>query len=142
MLAHGVDEREGVADVVGVVLDGLAHALAHGLEAGEVDHAVHRVLVEDDVERLAVVHVGAVEGEPLRRLGPHDLVDAVEHPLARVGQVVHNHDLVALLKQADNGVAADEPAAARDEHAGVLGCLLLAHLFSLIGCDGMRRVFP
>ena len=127
MVAHGVDEREGVPDVVGVVLDGLLHALSHGLVSGEVDDAVHGLLVEDALQGLAVVDVGAVEGESLGGLGPNDLIDAVEHLLARVGEVVDDHDLVALLQQADDGVAADEPAAARDEHAGVGRGLLMRH---------------
>ena len=129
MIAHDIHQRERAADVVGVVLDGLLYALAHGLEAREVDHAVDVERVEDGVEGVAVVDVGAHEGETLGGLVPHDGVDAVQHLLARVGQVVHDDDLVALLQQAYHRVAADEPAAAGDEHAGVLGCLLLAHAF-------------
>ncbi len=127
MLAHDVHEGERVAEVVGVVLDRLGDGLAHGLEAGEVDHAVDLVLVEDALERLAVVHVGAVEGEALGGLGSHDGVDAVEHLLGGVGQVVDDDDLIAVLEQLDARVGADEAGAAGDEDARVLGGDLLAH---------------
>ena len=95
VVAHDVHERERALDVVVVVLDGLLDRLAHGLEAGEVDHAVDGVLVEDAVERIAVEHVVLVEGEAARGLVAHDLAHAVERHDARVGQVVDHHDLVA-----------------------------------------------
>ena len=104
VLAHDVDEGEGVADVVGVVLDGLGHRLAHGLEAGEVDHAVDVVLGEHVLERVAVVDVGNVHGEVGRGLGADDGFDAVFDLGRGVRQVVDDDNLVAALKQLDNGV--------------------------------------
>ena len=127
VVAHDVHERERVAQVVRVVLDGLGDGLAHGLEAGEVNHAVDVVLVKDALEGLAVVDVGTVEGEALGGLVAHDGVDAVEDLLGCVGEVVYDDDLIAVLKQLDARVAADEAGAAGDEHAGVLGVLLFAH---------------
>ena len=85
VVAHHVDEREGVAQVVGVVLDGLAHGLANCLEAGEVDHAVDVVLVKDGVHGLAVIDVGAVEGEVGGSGVAHDGLDAVDDLLGGVG---------------------------------------------------------
>ena len=127
VLAHDVDERERVADVVGVVLDRLGDGLAHGLVAGKVDNATRAVLVEDLGERGAVVDVGLVEGEIGGGGLTHDGLDAVADLGRRVGEVVDNDDLVAALEEFDNRVAADEAGTAGHEYAGVLGRDLLAH---------------
>ena len=127
VLAHDVDERERVADVVGVVLDRLGDGLTHGLEAGEVDDAVDRVGVEDLLERGAIIHVRDDELEVLGRFGANDDLDAVLDLRGGVGEVIDDDDLVVLLEQLDHGVAADEASAAGDEHAGVFGIDLLAH---------------
>ena len=92
-----------------------------------MDDCVDVELAEDGLHGVAVGHVGAHEGEALRGLVAHDLVDAVEDLLARVGQVVHHHDLVAGLEQYHHGVAADEAAATGHEDAAVLGCFFFAH---------------
>jgi hypothetical protein len=139
VVAHHVHEREGVAQVVGVVLDGLADGLAHGLEASEVDHAVDVVLVKDGVHGLAVVDVGAVEGEVGGSGVAHDGLDAADDLLRRVGEVVDNDYLVAVLKELHHRVAANEAGAAGDEHAGVLWVFCFAHGFPFGSCDKVPR---
>ena len=97
MVAHDVDEHQGVLDVVVVVFDGLAHRLADGLKAGKVDDAVNLMGIEDLVHRIAVEHVGLVEGEVLGGLVAHDGLDAVDGDGAGVGEIIDDDDLVATL---------------------------------------------
>ena len=127
VVAHDVNECEGVAQVVGVVLDGLGDRLAYGLEAGKVDDAVDLVRGEDLLQCVAVVDVGDDELEVCGGLGADDGLDAVLDLCGGVGEVVHDDDLVAVLKQLDAGVAADEAGAAGHEHASVLRGEGLAH---------------
>ena len=130
MVAHDVDEHQGVLDVVVVVLDGLAHRLADGLKAGEVDDAVDLMGVEDLVHGLAVEHVGLVEGEVLGSLFAHDGLDAVDGDGAGVGEVIDDDDLVAALEQLNDGVRADKTGATGYEDAGVFGVECFGHVVS------------
>ncbi len=127
MVAHDVHQRERVAQVVGVVLDGLLHRLAHGLEAGKVNHAVDLVVGEDLLQGLTVVDVGPIKGQVLGAIFAHDGVDAVDDLLRRVGEVVHDDGVVACIEQLDHGVAANEPGTAGDEDGRILRKLLLTH---------------
>jgi hypothetical protein len=43
---HGLQQAEAALDVVGVVIQGLGHRLAHGLEAGEVDDGADLVRLQ------------------------------------------------------------------------------------------------
>ena len=130
VVAHDIDEHQGVLDIVVVVLDGLAHRLANGLKAGEVDDAVDLVGIEDLVHRIAVEHVGLVEGEVLGGLVAHDGLDAVDGNGAGVGEVIDDDDLVAALEQLNDGVRADKAGAAGNEDAGVFGVECFGHVVS------------
>ena len=130
VVAHDIDERQGVLDIVVVVLDGLAHRLANGLKAGEVDDAVDLVGIEDLVHRIAVEHVGLVEGEVLGGLVAHDGLDAVDGNGAGVGEVIDDDNLVATLEQLNDGVRADKAGAAGNEDAGVFGVECFGHVVS------------
>ena len=130
MVPHDVDEHQGVLDVVVVVLDGLAHRLADGLKAGKVDDAVDLMGIEDLVHRIAVEHVGLVEGEVLGGLVAHDGLDAVDGDGAGVGEVIDDDDLVAALEQLNDGVGTDEAGTAGNEDAGVFGVECLGHVVS------------
>ena len=130
MVAHNVDEHQGVLDVVVVVLDGLAHRLADGLKAGEVDDAVDLMGIEDLVHGIAVEHVGLVEGEVLGGLVAHDGLDTVDGDGAGVGEVVDDDDLVATLEQLNDGVRADKAGATGYEDAGVFGVECFGHVVS------------
>ena len=118
MVAKGARKLKGAAQVVLVVLDGLVHRLAHCLEGSEVDGTGDGLLVEDAVEKRAILHIALVEGANLLA---RDALDALERDLAGVGQVVDHHDVVAGVEQLNAGVAADEAGAARDKDAGLLG---------------------
>ena len=120
MIARHIAQHERAGHVVPVVLERLGDALAHGLEAGEVDDRVDVVRVEDAGERVAVEDVVFVEHEAAVVGGePGDGADAFERHFARVAEVVHHHDVVSAREQFDHRVAADESRAARHEHAGV-----------------------
>ena len=138
MVAHAFAQRERVADVVVVVLDGLRHALAHGLVAGEVNDAVGLFGIEDAVEGGAVVDVRLIEDEVLRGVLTHDLADAVERDGARVVQVVDHHDAVCALEQLNACMRPDEPGASGNEDAGILRCLCLCHGKLLTLCVAAR----
>ena len=113
-----------------VVLDGLAHRLADGLKAGEVDDAVDLMGIEDLVHRIAVEHVGLVEGEVLGGLVAHDGLDAVDGDGAGVGEIIDDDDLVATLEQLNDGVRADKAGATGNEDAGVFGVECFGHVVS------------
>ena len=130
MVAHDVDEHQGVLDVVVVVFDGLAHRLADGLKAGKVDDAVDLMGIEDLVHRIAVEHVGLVEGEVLGGLVAHDGLDAVDGDGAGVGEIIDDDDLVATFEQLNDGVRADKAGATGNEDAGVFGVECFGHVVS------------
>ena len=130
MVAHDVDEHQGVLDVVVVVLDGLAHRLTDGLKAGKMDDAVNLMGIEDFVHRIAVEHVGLVEGEVLGGLVAHDGLDAVDGDGAGVGEIIDDDDLVATLEQLNDGVRADKAGATGNEDAGVFGVECFGHVVS------------
>ena len=122
VLPHHIEQDQGVDQIVGVVLKRLADALAHGLEAGEVDDGIDVVLGEHAVERFAVEDAGLVERQSIiadAGDGPH----AVERNLARVAQVVQHDHAVSPVQQLDARVAADEPGTSCDQHAGIRGSL-------------------
>ena len=130
MVAHDVDEHQGVLDVVVIVLDGLAHRLADGLKAGKVDDTVDLMGIEDLVHRIAVEHVGLVEGEVLGGLVAHDGLDAVDGDGAGVGEIIDDDDLVATLEQLNDGVRADKAGATGNEDTGVFGVECFGHVVS------------
>ncbi len=113
MLAEALEEREGSAEVVAVVLERDPGRLADGLERGEVDRRAERaLLVEDGVELLLVADVDLVELDVLAR----DLLDARERLLRAVAEVVDDHDVVSRVEQFDDGVASDVSGSAGDEN--------------------------
>ena len=95
-----------------------------------MDDAVDLVGIEDLVHRIAVEHVGLVEGEVLSGLVAHDGLDAVDGDGAGVGEVIDDDDLVAALEQLNDGVGTDETGTAGNEDAGVFGVECLGHVVS------------
>ena len=75
--------------------------------------------VEDALESFAVVDVGDVHGEVGRGLVADDGLDAVLDLGRGVRQVVDDDNLVAALKQLDDGVGANESGAAGNKDAGI-----------------------
>ena len=89
---------------------GLATLSPHGLEPREVDDGVDGMFLKDAVEHRAVADVRLVEEDVLAR----DLFDALERDLARVGKIVDDDDVMAIVQQFYQSVRADEPGSARD----------------------------
>ena len=137
MLAHNVAQNERVGDVVVVILERLFDALAHGLEAREMNNAVNIVFGEDALERVTIEHVVLVE---LHALGStrrsfavgfrllHDLSDAINGLLAGIRQVVDNDHAIASLEQLNARMAANKASA-----AGNQDILNIRHIRPLLG---------
>ena len=98
--AHGAHEREGRAEVVLVVLQRLGDRLADGLEPGEVDDGVERLVGE---EVLGLVVVGEVEGAHVERLAGQRL-DAPDDGRLGVREGVDDDDVVPGADELDDGV--------------------------------------
>ena len=113
MPPHGLQEGEGAAKVVAVVLQGLLHALPHALEPGEVDHRVDaRIIGEQGLHLVGIAALGLDEGDRLAG----DLLHPAQGFLAGVVQVVRHNDLIARLEELHTGVAADVTGAAADQN--------------------------
>ena len=114
MIARDIAQDERARDVVPVVLERLAHALAYRLEAGEVNDRINIVLGEDGFHRVAVEHVRLVERASIGA-DSGNLAHAFDGDFARVAQIVDDDDVEAFRKQLDAGVRADESSAAGDQ---------------------------
>ena len=113
MPAHGLEQVEGADEVVGVVLQGLSHALAHRLQPGEVDHRVNvRVLGKERFYLGLAAQLGLDKGDGLA----HDFLHPAEGFLAGVVQIVGHHNVVARLNELHAGVTADVAGAAADQN--------------------------
>ena len=113
MAAHGLEQVEGADEVVGVVLQGFGHALAHRLEPGEVNHRADvRVLGEEGLHLVLAAQLRLDKGDFLS----HDLLHPVDSLLTGVIQIVGHHDVIARLDELHAGVAADVAGAAADEN--------------------------
>ena len=113
-VSRGLEEREG-AEHVGANEGGRRRdaAIDVGL-GGEVDHGVEVVLGEEARRERFVGHVAVHEQEARVR------AQRLEVPLvARVRQEIEHHELLdrAFVEEPPRDGAADEPRAARQEHA-------------------------
>ena len=123
MVAHFLGQNEEAAQVVVVVLEGLLNALAHGLQAREVDDGVDGMLVEQLLHGRAVAQVGLAEGEVLAG----DAADAVQCLGLGVDEIVDDDDLMSRVEQFYASVAADIAGAAGDQylHNAMTSCIIL-----------------
>ena len=112
VLPHDFQQGYGGQQVVLIVAEGLLHALAHGLEAREMDGAADVMLLKDFVESRLIPHVDAIEGHFL----PRQLLHPLQGFGGAVAEVVHGHHVVAQLQQSEAGVGPDVPGAAGDQY--------------------------
>ena len=116
MAAHGVQQHQGVDQIVGVVLQGLNYALAHSLEPGEMDDGVNiGVLGKEGFHLVLAAQLRLDEGD----LPPHNLGYPAHGLLAGVAEVIRHNDVVSGLDEFDAGVAADVARAAADENGHI-----------------------
>gem|GEM_PF-4779675 len=108
---HGLQQRKAACDIVVVVAQRLAHRLAHGLEAGEVDHCADRVLGKQALQQRGIAHIAL---DDCRRCA-RDAREALWHRAAAVAEVVEDEKRHAGLGQRHAGVRANEAGAAGDE---------------------------
>lgn len=109
---HRLQQYQGAAQVVLVVVQRDAGRLADRLEGGEVDHGVDVLLPEDAIQQGRVTDVPFVEAG----LAPADGGDTGQDARLAVAEVVHHHGLHACGLQGQTGVAADVAATAGDQY--------------------------
>ncbi len=102
MIAHGLAKSDGGKQVVVVVFQRHLHALAHGLQTGEMDGAADVVLGEYSIQRAAVPDVRLIERELLAR----DLLHALHRLFTAVYKIVYYGHIVSVLQKKYAGVAA------------------------------------
>lgn len=110
MGVHGFQEVQGSRDVVAVVAQWFVDRFAYGFQAGKVDHSVHRVVLKDPVKCHGIGDVRLQE----RQLASGDFLHPQQRFVLRVAEVVDGGDVVAALKQAEDGVGTDVAAATGD----------------------------
>ena len=113
MLPHGLEEVERADKIIGIVLQGLGDALAHGLEPGEVDHGVNAgILGKEGLRLLQIAQLRLDEGDLLS----HNLLHPPDGLLAGVVEIVRHDDVIARLNELHAGVAADVARAAANKN--------------------------
>ncbi len=118
-LLHDLGQHQGGVEVVVIVPPGLGNALAHGLEAGEVNDGGNFIFGEDFPEQRLVPDVALVEFQGFAGEG----LDPIQTLGVGIAEVVHNHHAVAAIEQLQAGVGADITGAAGDQN--VHGDILL-----------------
>ena len=113
MTAHSLEQIQGADQVVGVVLQGLGHALAHGLEAGEMDNCVNiGVFGKKCLHLVRIAHFQLDKGDRLTG----DFLHPAQGFFTGIAEVIRNNDVIAGLDQLHTGVAADVARAAADQN--------------------------
>mmetsp|Transcript_59718 Transcript_59718/g.129435 ORF Transcript_59718/g.129435 Transcript_59718/m.129435 type:complete len:259 (-) Transcript_59718:179-955(-) len=109
---HRLEQVKRALDVHLVVEQRLRDTLAHSFETRKMHHSRDAMLAEDIRERSLVADIHLVEGHA----ASCQLLDTAQALLVRVAEVVDHHYLVAFLDELKDGVGANIPNAARDEH--------------------------
>ena len=84
------------------------------------------------VKVRAIVDIDLVEREAFGVFLAHDGLDAVDNFFRRIGKIVNDDCLIALIEQFNYGMAANKTGASGDKYAGVFGVLLLAHEYPFL----------
>ena len=110
--AHGLAQGEGAIQVVAVILQRLGNAFAHCLIACKVDNRVKGVRGKYLVQRGRVGNIYVIAAYGLARDG----LQAFQHALAGVVEVIGNYGLMPGLEQLHIGMRTNEARAARQEN--------------------------
>ena len=111
--AHNIQDVQGAVQVVGVILDGLGNAFAHGLVGGKLDHTVNAGIFRKDLFNCRMVgHVCFHKLEILTG----DLAHTLQGFGAGVVIVICHHNIVTRIEKLHTGMAADVTGAAADQN--------------------------
>ena len=107
--AHNIQDVQGAVQVVGVILDGLGNAFAHGLVGGKLDHTVNAGIFRKDLFNCRMVgHICFHKLEILTG----DLAHTFQGFGAGVVIVIGHDNVVPCGQKLYTGVAADVTSAA------------------------------
>jgi len=121
MGAHGVQHRQGVHQIIGVILQRFTHALPHRLERGKMNHGLDiRMLSEQCLDPGGVAQIHLDKGNGL----PHNFLHPADRLTAGIDQIVGNHDVVACMDELHTGMAANIAGAAADQNRHIYHSLL------------------
>ena len=109
---HRLQQGEGAAEVVLVVIQWNAGRLADRLEGGKVDHRIDLLFGEDPVQQSPIANIPLIE----QGLLAVDGGDSGQHAALAVAEVVDHHGIHACRLQGQTGVAADISATAGDQN--------------------------
>ena len=130
VLTHHIEHRQGIGQVIGVILQRLAHALPHRLEGGKVNDGLNvRVGIKEGLGGPAVAQIRFHKGHRL----PGDLLHPPEGFPAGVDQVVGHYYVIARLQQGHAGMGANVSRAAADQNL---------HLFRFLSILPLREATP
>jgi hypothetical protein len=104
-LGAGVEQRQNVGGVVGVVARGLRHGLGHHGAAGEMDHARGSLVRQNLPDGAGIAQIGVQEPRPGRHAAPEP-----------GRQVVKHADPIAAVQERPCGMAADVAGTACDQN--------------------------
>ena len=85
----------------------------HGLESGEVDHGIDRILLKDREKLGGIAAIGLHEGN----LRTRDPAHAFHGRHLRIRQIVGDHHVVARFDQLHGGMGTDITRAARYQYS-------------------------
>ena len=110
MLTHHIKQSQCAADVVFVIFPRFFHALAHGLQASEVDAGIETMGFHHTVEAFTITDVDFIKRDFLARQFRHTL----QRLAVGVAEVIDNHSLVTCSSEFHQSVRADEAGTACD----------------------------
>ena len=112
MIAHFLGQNQKADQVVVVILHRLLDALAHGLQAREMDHRVDPIVVKRLADGRAVAQIALAE----RQILSGNFADAVERIGLGVDEIVDHDHLVARVQQLHARMTSDKAGAAGHQY--------------------------
>ena len=117
MAPHGGQKAEGADKVVGIILQGLGHALPHSLQPGEVDDGINTGMPgEQGLHLVLMAQLRLDKGD----LFSGDLLHPPQSFLAGVAEVVRHYDIIPGLQKLHAGMAADITGSAANQNRHIV----------------------
>ena len=108
VFSHHITERERGIQIVAVIFDGHTGGFADSLIARKMDHGINLLFFKNLFETLAVTNVLLIKF----RAFTCDLLDAVNHHLLGIVEIVSDHHIVSCIQKLHNRVASDKSCSA------------------------------